>query len=116
MSDARKKVITAILLFTAIALILSAGLRSVSNEEHTYHGSGRTVDIGEIRLPDGIVSVNDADEEELTALYGIGETLAALIVEEREKNGRFWYPEDMTAVRGIGIKKMNGFRDSINLD
>jgi competence protein ComEA len=63
-----------------------------------------------------MISINEADETELTELHGIGETLAALIVEERNQNGRFWYPEDITAVKGIGIKKLNGFLDTINLD
>ena len=67
-------------------------------------------------MPNGTVSINEADADELTELYGIGESLAALIVDERNINGKFWYPEDLTAVKGIGIRKLNGFRDSINLD
>ena len=41
---------------------------------------------------------------------GIGETIACLIIEEREENGYFQYPEDLTAVKGIGIKKMEQIR------
>jgi competence ComEA-like helix-hairpin-helix protein len=42
--------------------------------------------------------------EELQALYGIGPSLAQTIVEERETNGAFHYPEDLLNVKGIGEK------------
>ncbi len=56
--------------------------------------------------PAGTISVNDADAETLTEINGIGETIAAMIIMEREKNGPFFYPEDLLAVRGIGNKKL----------
>ena len=116
MSDRRKQIAAVILLIGAAALFLGYGLRSVSDGRVSFRASGRTGEARGIPMPDGTVSINEADAEELTALYGIGETLAAMIVEERETNGPFRYPEDLTAVKGIGIKKMNGFRESINLD
>ena len=70
----------------------------------------------QITMPDGTISVNTADQDELTELYGIGETLAAMIMDERIKNGDYRYPEDLTAVKGIGMKKLEGFRDYINLN
>jgi competence ComEA-like helix-hairpin-helix protein len=56
--------------------------------------------------PDGMVRINDAEMEELVLLPGIGETLAAEILQEKRNNGPFSYPEDLLSVRGIGVKKL----------
>lgn len=48
------------------------------------------------------VDINRATAEELTAVPGIGETLARDIVDERERGGPFRFPEDLIRVRGIG--------------
>ncbi len=63
----------------------------------------------------GPVKVNEADAEELTELKGIGETYSALIIAEREANGPFYYPEDLTAVRGIGVKTVEKIRNMIDM-
>ena len=62
----------------------------------------------------GIIRINDAEPDELTGLPGIGETLAALIVEEREINGPYYFPEDLEAVKGIGAHKLSQFRGMID--
>lgn len=60
-------------------------------------------------LPDseagGGVNINQASEEELDALPGIGPSLAAAIVEQRESEGAFSGPEDVLDVKGIGEAK-----------
>ena len=63
----------------------------------------------------GIIAVNDADEEELRMLPGIGEKLSGLIVQERKDNGPYYYAEDLEAVKGIGPGTLGGFRDMIDL-
>ena len=63
----------------------------------------------------GIVAVNDADEEELRILPGIGEKLSGLIVQERKENGPYYYAEDLEAVKGIGPGILGRFRDMIDL-
>ena len=64
---------------------------------------------------DGPVHVNDADAEELTALPGVGETIAALILDERRRNGPYYYAEDLEAVRGIGPRTVEKFRYLLDL-
>ena len=64
----------------------------------------------------GTVNVNEAGAEELTALPGVGETIAALIVAERREHGPFHYPEDLTSVKGIGPKTLEKFRDMILIE
>ena len=65
-----------------------------------------TVPVEEVR-PDPLpVNLNTADAEALTALPGIGEELAARIVEYREEHGPFKTVEDLTEVPGIGQGKL----------
>ena len=49
----------------------------------------------------GQVNLNAASAEELQSLPGIGEVLAARIIEYREQSGPFACPEEL-AVKGIG--------------
>ena len=53
---------------------------------------------------------NTGDLYELTELPGVGETIAGMILDERETNGLFVYPEDLLAVKGIGPKKLEAIR------
>ena len=53
--------------------------------------------------------------QELTELTGVGETISALIVAEREANGPFYYAEDLESVRGIGPATLSRFREMIDL-
>jgi len=51
----------------------------------------------------GPVNVNTADAETLAKeLNGVGPALAAAIVRDREENGPYKSPEDITRVRGVG--------------
>jgi len=54
--------------------------------------------------PTAKVDLNSATVEQLTALPGVGPTLAARIVEYREKAGRFHSAEELMNVKGIGEK------------
>lgn len=49
-----------------------------------------------------VVNLNSASASELTALPGIGETLAGRIVAWREENGPFARVDQVMAVSGIG--------------
>lgn len=48
------------------------------------------------------IDLNTATAEDLQALPGIGEKRAADIIADRETNGPFRIPEDITRVKGIG--------------
>ncbi|MDR1977681.1 MAG: ComEA family DNA-binding protein [Synergistaceae bacterium] len=62
-----------------------------------------------------MIDINRASQEELTSLKGIGPALAGNIVEHRQKNGRFRSVEDLLQVKGIGAKKLEGFRDRLTV-
>ncbi|UCF78714.1 MAG: helix-hairpin-helix domain-containing protein [Candidatus Eiseniibacteriota bacterium] len=59
----------------------------------------------------GRLDLNTATAAELEALPGIGTALAARILEERARSGQFRSVEDLLAVRGIGRKTLDKFRD-----
>lgn len=48
------------------------------------------------------IDLNTASAEELQTLPGIGEKRAADIVADREKNGPYSFPEEITRIKGIG--------------
>ena len=80
-----------------------------------YEASGRSGAFVRPAPPDGTIRVNEADAEELTALPGIGETLARAIIEERNAHGPFRYAEDLCAVKGIGSSTLARFRGMLDL-
>lgn len=63
-----------------------------------------------------LVSINRADEKELTQLPGIGPARAASIVAFREERGRFQRKEDLMNVSGIGQKTFDRLKDLIIVD
>ncbi|MDR3231804.1 MAG: helix-hairpin-helix domain-containing protein [Synergistaceae bacterium] len=63
----------------------------------------------------GPIDINRATAEELTALKGIGPVLARNIVEYRSRNGRFRSVDELLRVKGIGDKKLEGFRKSVTV-
>ena len=62
---------------------------------------------------EGRVDINTAGLEELMALPGIGEVRARAILDDREANGPFLYPEDLIRVKGIGEGILAGLLDQI---
>ena len=62
------------------------------------------------------ININTASAEELDTLPGIGEKRAADIVADREANGPFRIPEDLTRVPGIGEGILEGLIDYITVE
>ncbi|MDQ1509402.1 MAG: competence protein ComEA [Actinomycetota bacterium] len=65
--------------------------------------------------PSAPINVNTAPEAQLEDLPGIGPTLAAAIVAERERNGPFRSPDDLTRVHGIGAGRLAQLRDFVTV-
>jgi competence ComEA-like helix-hairpin-helix protein len=55
---------------------------------------------------DGRLDLNRATAEELEALPGVGPKMAARILAERARRGRFRSPRDLGKVKGIGPKTL----------
>jgi len=64
---------------------------------------------------DGLININTASAEELTALPGIGKAKAEQIVEYRTTNGRFQSVDDLANVKGIGVKSVDKMRSKITV-
>ena len=79
---------------TALALALATLVSSGS----TFAASAKA--------PAGKVNLNTATVEQLTTLPGVGPTLAARIVEHRQKSGSFKSVQEILAVKGIGEKNL----------
>jgi competence protein ComEA len=58
-------------------------------------------------------NINNANEEQLERLPGIGESTAKAIIEYRKTNGRFLDINDLKNVSGIGESKFNRLKDYI---
>lgn len=64
---------------------------------------------------EGKINLNTATKEELMTLPGIGEKRAADIIADREANGPFRIPEDLTRVSGIGEGILEGLIDLVTV-
>lgn len=63
--------------------------------------------------PDAPLDLNTAGVGELTALPGIGPTIAGRIVAYRAETGPFTSVEELMEVEGIGEKKLEEIRDLV---
>lgn len=116
MSDTVKKVLGILMAFvTVICCILSVIPAEDAPKVRTYKGSGRNGKFLWPPFPEGTIAVNLCDQDELQMLNGIGETLSHSIMEEREQNGPFYFPEDLISVKGIGNAKLDGLRDMLDM-
>jgi competence ComEA-like helix-hairpin-helix protein len=63
-----------------------------------------------------LININTASREELERLPGIGEGLAARIVEHRERHGAFRRVEHLIIVRGISERRFSALRAFVTVD
>ena len=60
------------------------------------------------------VNINTANSKELAEnLVGVGPIKAQAIIDYRETNGPFFKPEEITNVKGIGLKTLEKNLDDI---
>lgn len=62
---------------------------------------------------EGLVDVNTAGLDELMSLPGIGRVRAQAILDDREANGPYRYPESLIRVKGIGEGVLGQILDQI---
>ena len=78
-------------------------------------GSGDAESSGKVQ-PGEKINLNTATTEELQRLPGIGPARAQAIVANREANGPFRIPEDLTRVDGIGEGILQGLIDYVTVE
>lgn len=89
---------------------------SSAQEERLLEGRNDPDQLALELLPGERIDLNTATAKELQRLPGIGETLSAAIVAEREANGPFASAEDLLLVPGIGEKRLEAIRDLITVE
>lgn len=89
-------------LCTALLLALTLGVTSPA-----LAGGGKVIITG-------VANINQANEETLELLPGIGPTKAKAIVDRRKK-GQFKKVDDLTRVKGIGRKTMARLRQYLTI-
>jgi competence protein ComEA len=75
-------------------------------------GTGST---GSGTTSSGLVNINSASATEFETLSGIGEVLAAAIVDYRTENGPFASVDDLENVSGIGPATLEEIRDQVTV-
>jgi competence protein ComEA len=63
--------------------------------------------------PQSRININTASAEELEALPGIGEVIAARIIAYREQNGPYRTVDDMIHVQGLSDRTIDDIRDLV---
>ena len=92
-----------------------------------YRVSAQTVGVWEISAAEQVreqetavsverVNINTATQAQLQTLPGIGQARAEAIIADREANGPFRIPEDITRVSGIGQGILEGILDYITVE
>ena len=61
------------------------------------------------------ININNAKQEELERLPGIGTSTAIKIINYRKENGKFKSIEEIMEVKGIGESKYNSIKDLITI-
>lgn len=111
-----KRAERSILIFLLAALII--GLCAAA-----YQRSHKTPDvrIGKFSIesdgafPRHKVDINNADQDELESLKGVGGAMAARIVEYRQSHGAFASIEEIKNVKGIGQVLFDKIKDDITV-
>ena len=104
--SARSGAITAAgLALSLLCLLAGAAPLSASPEAPSAAKSG----------PAQPIDINSASVEQLTAVPGIGPSLAQRIVEFRKKEGPFQRVEDLLKIRGIGERSLEKIRPHVKV-
>ncbi len=101
-----------------LAELVSDGQRiwvPVEGEDIPAIGGAGALGAGTSGSSSGAVSINHASATDLQQLSGIGPSLAAAIVEFRERNGPFRSVDDLLSVPGIGPAKLAALRDQASV-
>lgn len=119
MSEKGKRTAGILLIVISVLLLLVSMLQSVQGKHEKTDFALRIKPHWQMGIVpterNGNIRVNSAGAGELVKLDGIGEKYASLLIEERQKHGPFFYPEDLEAVKGIGPRTMEKIRQDIDL-
>ncbi|MGH2539281.1 MAG: helix-hairpin-helix domain-containing protein [Actinomycetota bacterium] len=98
-----------------LAAPLTDGTQVVVVKEGAFAGSGGEVPGVATGSSGGLININAASATEFESLSGIGEVLAAAIVDYRTENGPFATVDDLEDVSGIGPATLEEIRDLVTV-
>ena len=91
----------------AVVFTCVFGLSTIPGELFAKSGSDKeVVAVKTVKAISASLDINSADKELLMQLPGIGAKTADAILKYRAANGEFKSIDDLTAVKGIGDKKL----------
>ncbi len=96
-----------VLLLLVFCLVIGALVNIYSK---TVLGEKGFIDYGLRCQESDLLDINSAQKQQLMDLPGIGEATAEEILLYRQKHGPFQSVEELKAVKGIGEKKLEGFK------
>jgi competence protein ComEA len=97
-------------------LTTSAATSCVKLPRRAEAGGSQQTHAQQARQDLPLVSINEASAGELERLPGIGPALAARIVEQRERFGRFRRAEHLLLVRGISERRFLQLRPYVTVE
>lgn len=100
----------ALILLCAIVLLPDAGRLRPDALENRFDSAASHYTVSGGRM---LLDINRATEAEIAELPGIGDTLAARIIEYRGRIGGFADISQLMNVQGIGKGKLEGIENSI---
>ena len=103
--------LTVILHFTSIGATTTISLPDEKAESSVLSDPAESA----VTAASGMLDINTATAEQLTALNGIGEKKAAAIIAYRDEHGTFSSVDELLNVRGIGEKLLEGIRADITV-
>jgi len=77
--------------------------------------SGHLADASQKTKESNKIKINEATQEEIESLSGIGPAKAQAIIQHREENGFFQTTEDLLEVSGIGEKTLENLQDELQI-
>jgi competence protein ComEA len=96
-----------------LAALLADGTQIVVPKQGSGGALGATGSGDSSSSAGGLININTATATEFETLSGIGEVLAAAIVDYRTENGPFTSVDELEDVSGIGPATLEEIRDSV---
>lgn len=107
-------------LYLALALALTSACVKLPRRARVLNAETTASQLtqGETNAPGSsrLININRATREELARLPGVGEGIAARIVEHRERYGAFRRAEHLLMVRGISERRFEQLRAFITVE